>query len=558
MNKSIVEIDGLSKQFVKGGAYALEDISFRVEEGKILGLVGPDGSGKTTLLRLIAGLLKPTKGSIKVQGYDSVHEAEKIHDQIGYMPQKFGLYEDLTVIQNMKLYADLKGVEKSLMQDIFDHLLTFSGLKEFQHRLAGNLSGGMKQKLSLAVALMKKPKLLILDEPSVGVDPISRRELWAIVENLLKEKISVLWSTAYLDEAEKCNSIILLNLGHLLYQGSPDNLKDRVKDRVFYLDVPKKEKKCTQLKLLKDPHIVDVEIQGSGLRVVAKDRLWKGNGEAINIEPRFEDGFIDLLKGSQKINVLDLSFNKMDESAHMRVQALGLTKKFGSFIATDNISFNVGKGEIFGLLGPNGAGKTTTFKMMCGLLKPTSGSAFVNGFDLQKASSLARASIGYMAQKFSLYSNLSAQQNLEFFAGIYGLNRQQKKEMIQKMVELFELKPYLNEVADQLPLGFKQRLALSCAIMHEPHILFLDEPTSGVDPLTRREFWLHIHSLVEKGVSIVVTTHFMEEAEHCDRLGLVFKSKLIYLGTPDALKEKTKASSIEEAFIRSIENYEKN
>lgn len=575
MNEAIVAISHVSKRIVKESPLALDQITAQIPKGEMVGLAGPDGAGKTTLIRLIAGLLMPTEGDISVAGHDTIKNAEEIHRIVGYMPQKFGLYEDLSVAQNMNLYADLTGVFGEERQLAFEKLLEFTALKPFEKRLAGNLSGGMKQKLGLACALIRKPRLLLLDEPSVGVDPISRRELWKMVQELLREDISVVWSTAYLDEAERCDTVLLLNEGKLLFFGSPAQMTERVKGRIFKLvDIHENRRKVLMQALLQ-PDVMDGVIQGSDVRLVLKDTDFsrKDLMKTLNLDseiclesakPRFEDAFLDILGGGPGgISLLAEKTPKITEKKVAIVEAQGLTKKFGSFTAANHITFSVKSGEVFGLLGPNGAGKSTTFKMMCGLLTPTSGKAFVNGLDLQVASSEARSHIGYMAQKFSLYGNLSVRQNLNFFSGIYNLTGKKRKEAIDQMIDIFNLKSYLNESADALPLGFKQRLALSCAVMHQPAILFLDEPTAGVDPITRREFWNHINGLVEKGVTIMVTTHFMDEAEFCDRIGLIYQSNMIELGTPDALKAEAKTSdnaspTLEDAFIFLIERYEKN
>ncbi len=571
MTKALVSIQHLSKTFNGQAAPALDSIEAQFFPGTMIGLAGPDGAGKTTLIRLIAGLLLPSEGSIEVAGYDTVRQAEHIHRLIGYMPQKFGLYEDLTVEQNLVLYADLKGVIGKEREEVFEKLLTFTALKPFKSRLAGALSGGMKQKLGLACALLRKPALLLLDEPSVGVDPISRRELWKMVQDLLEEGITVLWSTAYLDEAEKCDSVLLLNDGKLLYQGSPHVLAQRVEGRTFKLTGIDGNRRQILVKALNQPCVVDGIIQGSDIRLVMKEAAFDLNlpilqagpeAKLISTPPRFEDAFVDILGGGPGgDSALAEETPQITDGEKNIIVANDLVKKFGSFTAADHITFSIQSGEIFGLLGPNGAGKSTTFKMMCGLLKPTAGSAFVNGLSLQDAPSKARSHIGYMAQKFSLYGNLSVLQNLDFFSGIYNLKGHQKRKMVDQMIDIFALKPYLNESADGLPLGFKQRLALSCAVMHHPEVLFLDEPTSGVDPITRREFWNHINGLVEKGVTVMVTTHFMDEAEYCDRIGLVYRSRLIKVGTPDALKEEAKTvqnphPTLEDAFIQLIQQYE--
>jgi ABC-2 type transport system ATP-binding protein len=572
MSAPIVEIQHLSKVFDHVQSAALTDITATIPRGQIVGLAGPDGAGKTTLIRLIAGLLLPTRGEIKVAGYDTVREASAIHYLTGYMPQKFGLYEDLTVLQNLNLYADLRGVVGEERQATFKRLLSFTALEPFIHRLAGALSGGMKQKLGLACALIQKPALLLLDEPSVGVDPISRRELWRMVQDLLQEGISVVWSTAYLDEAERCDSVLLLNEGRLLYNGPPAELTQRMRGRAFKISNIQGSRRLVLTQALQQPNIIDGVIQGKDVRVVTKEKTDQPlhipaleDGHHIIIHPaapRFEDAFIDILGGGpggwSELAEKTPSVKAVKEAV---IEAKGLVKQFGSFTAADNITFRIRSGEIFGLLGPNGAGKSTTFKMMCGLLKPTSGEAYVEGYNLQEAPSQARSHIGYMAQKFSLYGNLSVLQNLEFFSGIYNLKGANRREMIEEMIHIFGLKPHLNESADNLPLGFKQRLALSCSLMHHPEVLFLDEPTSGVDPITRREFWNHINGLVERGVTVMVTTHFMDEAEYCDRIGLIYRSKLITIGTPDELKEKVRSAknpspTLEDAFIALIQQYD--
>lgn len=547
------------KTFPKATAAALKGINVECKEGQFIGLIGPDGAGKTTLLRLLAGLLKPTSGKIEILGFDPIKQELSLHQNIGYMPQRFGLYEDLSVIQNLKLYAALQGTEGKNREEQFKTLLHFTGLAPFVSRLAKDLSGGMKQKLGLACVLLKKPKLLLLDEPSVGVDPISRRELWKMVSGLVKENITVLWSTSYLDEAEKCDSVILLSEGNLLYSGPPKEYTKKISDQVFLIYPPKEKKRSLLASLSSSPGVIDSVIQSDALRLVLKEKAaLPPLDPQIKVVPttaRFEDAFVQTLnKGpiqeSKLANQLELSSG----GDGIVIEAKNVTKQFDHFTAVDNISFSVKKGEIFGLLGPNGAGKSTTFKMLCGLLKATKGSAIVLGHSLDKAPSKARAQIGYMAQKFSLYGDLSCEQNLHFFSGIYPVPILKRQEIIQEMVQTFDLKPFLSKPAKELPLGFKQRLALACCLMHRPKILFLDEPTSGVDPITRREFWGHINNLVSKGMTVMITTHFMDEAEYCDRIGLINNGKLIMLGSPDELKTKVASKenpspTLEDAFI---------
>jgi ABC-2 type transport system ATP-binding protein len=570
MPSPLITLSGVGKSF--GGQPALNDISAGVGAGVVTGLVGPDGAGKTTLIRLITGLLAPDAGRIEVLGLDTRENAQGIQNQIGYMPQRFGLYEDLTVQENLDLYANLRGLPDAERRETFAKLLDFTALKPFTGRYAGKLSGGMKQKLGLACALIRTPRVLLLDEPSVGVDPISRRELWRMVQELKGEGIAIIWSTAYLDEAERCDRVLLLSSGKLLFDGPPAELTARVEGRVFAASGLGSSRRKLLTEVLDAPGVIDGLIQGDALRLVTRAKP-EGGAEALRealgdhfrsaaiaaTEPRFEDAFIDALGGAPGGRSA-LAENVAPKAGEGTViEARGLTKTFGDFTAARDISFSIPRGEIFGLLGPNGAGKSTTFKMLCGLLKPTSGEGRVAGFDLRRAAADARGRLGYMAQKFSLYGDLSVAQNLDFFASVYGLGGARKKEKTGAMIETFDLGRYLNANAKDLPLGFKQRLALACAVMHEPDALFLDEPTSGVDPITRREFWTHINGLVAKGVAILVTTHFMDEAEYCDRIALIYRGATIALGSPDDLKAKARSRetpdpSLEDAFIHLVES----
>ncbi|MCY2990165.1 MAG: ATP-binding cassette domain-containing protein [Planctomycetota bacterium] len=567
----LAELHGITKRFRGASEPALMDVTARVLAGQVTGLVGPDGAGKTTLLRIMAGLLVPDQGELSVCGCNPVSEANVIHSQIGYMPQRFGLYEDLSVIENLCLHADLRGVVGEERQRIFERLLAFTDLARFQSRLAGRLSGGMKQKLGLACTLLAKPRLLLLDEPGVGVDPISRRELWRMVHELVNENMGVVWSTAYLDEAERCDDVLLVNSGKLLYAGTPRGLTDRVRGRTFQIQHISHRLRQVLSHMLCQDGVLDGVIQGRNIRLTLRnearipnrDELQAGtNATAVPVEPRFEDAFVDILGGAPGgDSTLAKEMSVIPDDGAATVEADHLTRRFGDFTAAQDITFSIGRGRIFGLLGPNGAGKSTTFKMLCGLLKPTSGSARVAGLDLQHSPSKARARIGYMAQKFSLYGALSVHQNLEFFSGVYGLRGRQQRDSLERMINTFGLRSHVNATTEGIPLGFKQRLALACAVMHSPAVLFLDEPTSGVDPITRREFWTHINGMVEKGVTIVVTTHFMDEAEYCDEIGLVYRGRMIASGAPDDLKTSVQSETLpdptlEDAFIALIERFD--
>ena len=565
------ELTGITHRFAGAATPALDEVSATVRAGCINGLVGPDGAGKTTLIRIMAGLLRPSAGSLRVGGFDPVSAADELRTVLGYMPQKFGLYEDLSVQENLELYADLRGVVGAAREASFARLLAFTDLAAFTSRPAGKLSGGMKQKLGLACVLLGSPRILLLDEPSVGVDPISRRELWRMVTALVSDGLSVVWSTSYLDEAERCSHILLMNAGRVAYAGPPAALAERVAGRSFQLAGIAGNRRAVLTRALRAPEVIDGVIQGSRVRLVVRhpgqlpalEPLEAGPGAHLDpVAPRLEDAFVDILGGgpggdSQLAAVMP-AVTVDPGIAGAVIAADGLTKMFGDFAATDRISFEVPQGEIFGLLGPNGAGKSTTFKMLCGLLVPTRGHASVLGIDLRRQAARARQRLGYMAQKFSLYGNLTVGQNLNFFAGVYGLAGARRQAKIREMLETFALGPYLESTPDALSLGFRQRLALACALMHDPAVLFLDEPTSGVDPVTRREFWGHINGVVQKGVTVMVTTHFMDEAEYCDRVGLVYRGQLIAVGPPDDLKRAAASTanpdpSMEEAFIALIE-----
>jgi ABC-2 type transport system ATP-binding protein len=568
----VVSVKDLTKSFDAGGrrVTALDAVSLDVDGGAVTGLIGPDGAGKTSLMRLAVGLLLPDAGSVRVLGLDAVREPQRIQSAVGYMPQRFGLYEDLSVQENLDLYADLRGVAPAARPGRYGDLLEMTGLAPFTRRLAGRLSGGMKQKLGLACTLVQPPRLLLLDEPTVGVDPVSRRELWAIVYRLVREQdMSVLLSTAYLDEAERCAQVILLHQGRVIGQGAPENFSRPLQGRVFRVPVPEAGRRRAQARIAALPEVVDATLQGDGIRVVcrtteppdltAADLHGKGSesGGPQPLPPRFEDGFVARLRGDSPSPVIDPPARHGTNGTDP-IQVEDLTRRFGDFLAVKGLSFRVGAGEVFGLLGANGAGKTTTFRMLCGLLLPSEGRLRVAGVDLRSAPAAARARIGYMSQKFSLYANLSVRQNLDFFAGVYGLTGRRRRLRMDWALQQLDLEVYAGAESGGLSLGYKQRLALACALMHEPDILFLDEPTSGVDPLARREFWARIGALAEAGVTVLVTTHFMEEAEYCDRLAIMAAGEILALGTPREIKDHSSrggvpAESLEDAFLALVE-----
>jgi len=605
MSSPVIELRDVHKRFAVGerAITALDGLSAEIKAARITGLVGPDGAGKTTLMRLLTGLLRPDLGSIRVLDLDATAHAQEIQASVGYMPQHFGLYEDLSVSENLELYADLQGLPGTERKGRFDRLMMFTGLGPFCKRLAGRLSGGMKQKLGLACALVRPPKLLLLDEPSVGVDPLSRRELWDIVHSLVGEGISILWATAYLDEAERCHDVLLLNEGQLLAAGSPQTFSERVKGRTFAVRAESADRRAVLKEVRGLPQVIDAIIKGRDVRVLVSTPahadylsrcfhdLHMGTLHVEEVEPVFEDAFIDLLKeqgpatetlgaaganagqprngGNQSeepsgdfVSASAPKLNKRANDGEAVIQVAGLVRKFGDFTAVDGIDFDVERGEIFGLLGPNGAGKSTTFKMLCGLLPLTDGKALVLGIDLRQAAAIARGHIGYMAQKFSLYGNMSVLQNLQFFASAYGLAGRMRRRKIEMELADFGLVPYADAISETLPLGYKQRLALACAIMHTPGVLFLDEPTSGVDPIVRREFWTRINSMAAAGVTVMVTTHFMEEAEYCDRIGIIYQGRLVAVGTPEDLKNEHRSKdlpnpTLEDAFVDLIKRHDR-
>jgi pyoluteorin transport system ATP-binding protein len=605
-NIPALRADGIRKSFRRDSGEiitALDGVSLTVTHGELSALVGPDGAGKTTLIRLAAGLMPADSGELNVLGVDVKADPQQVQERIGYMPQRFGLYEDLTVQENLDLYADLHGVSVAERRERYPRLMEMTGLERFTGRLAGKLSGGMKQKLGLACTLVRSPELLLLDEPTVGVDPLSRRELWEIILKLVNERgLTVLVSTSYLDEAERCAHAIVLHDGNVLARGRPKDISDLAEGRTLIVEPPVgKRARTLQARLLDEAYIVDAVPEGGKVRIVTKEegKAIKDKSASASLlagatiiaaPPRFEDGFMMLLrktvgekerqggaekerqgdegkdiKGDRETNSsaslspsLHVSLSPSpDHDREAVVVVRDLVRKFGDFTAVDHVGFEVRRGEIFGLLGPNGAGKTTTFRMLCGLLPATSGVLRVAGVDLRRARASARQRIGYVAQKFSLYGQLTVQENLEFFGSAYNLRGARREQRIAWAMEEFGLAPLADLPSGHLPGGYQRRLAMAAALVHEPEILFLDEPTSGADPLARREFWRRIVALAERGVTVIVTTHFMEEAEYCDHVAIMDSGHVLAQGTPAEIRLHARIESgeptMEDAFISIIE-----
>lgn len=550
---------------------ALDDISFTVQPGGLAAVIGPDGAGKTTMMRLLTGLMKADRGTVTVLGIDAAKDPQSIQSRISYMPQQFGLYEDLTVRENLDLYADMHGVPADSRRTQYLRLMSMTGLEPFQKRLAGQLSGGMKQKLGLACALVRSPDLLLLDEPTVGVDPLSRRELWEIIHQLIKDRLTVLLSSSDPDEAENCGSVLVLSEGKKLIDAPPAEVCRLALHRVFLMPPPGGTKaRDLQARLLALPGVIDAVPERGQVRLIAEEGSAASEIErragvaAAPAPPRFEDGFMVLLHQAVRGKAAAKQAPALQEPpiggapGDTVVEVRDLVRRFGKFVAVDRVSFAVQRGEIFGLLGPNGAGKTTTFRMLCGLLPVSAGSLQVAGVDVLQSRASARQHVGYVAQKFSLYGQLTVDENLDFFARAYGLAGDKRRERIDWALSQFELAPFVRLPSAQLPGGFKQRLAMAAALLHRPQILFLDEPTSGADPFARREFWQRIIALARNGVTVIVTTHFMAEAEYCDRALILDDGKVLAQGTPGELRALApvhagQVATMEDAFIAIVE-----
>lgn len=543
--ETAIHARGLTRRF--DGLTAVDALDLSVVSGEIFGLVGPDGAGKTTTLRMLAGIMPPTAGEVHVAGYDLITDPGGGRDRLAYMSQRFGLYPDLTVRENIQYYADLYGVSRKDRAERMEELLEFSRMRPFTGRRAGDLSGGMKQKLQLICALIHTPQVLLLDEPTNGVDPVSRREFWRILYRLLQQDVSILVTTAYLDEAERCNRVGLISEGRLLAAGSPGEIRGLMRGRI--LSISSDEARAVSRLVARYLPGVGTTVFGDTVHVVCDDveairRTVKHllddhglpAGDMREAVPSLEDVFVSVL--GREAPRIDADEDPTDIPAPdgIAVEVRDLTRRFGRFVAVDRVSFQVPRGEIFGFLGPNGAGKSTTIRMLCGLLRPTGGGGTVAGYDIGSDSEQIKQHIGYMSQRFSLYEDLTVEENIDFYGGIYGLEGKRMEERRDWAVAMAGLDQRRRSLTAVLSGGWRQRLALACAILHEPPIIFLDEPTSGVDPLSRRRFWDLIYHMADRGVTVFVTTHYMEEAEYCDRVALIYHGRMIALGAPRELK----------------------
>jgi ABC-2 type transport system ATP-binding protein len=540
-----------------GGLKAVDGLSLNVDRGEIYGLVGPDGAGKTTALRMLAGLLDPSGGRIRVAGCELPAESDTVKTHLAYMSQRFGLYPDLTVDENIYFYADLYGMTRRARDARLDDLLDFSNMRPFRKRLAGNLSGGMKQKLQLICALIHTPAVLLLDEPTNGVDPVSRRDFWRILYRMLKSGVAILVSTAYLDEAERCNRIGLMDHGRLLAEGKPEEVRKSLSMNILTLRCDQSRQAAGILRR-ELPYAASVDLFGDSIHIVCPDPqpTMEETGrllEAAKITimdlrpstPNLEDVFVNTVKAADNPATGSITATQPSTTgapagvtSNIAVQIEALTRRFGDFVAVDRLDLTVSAGEIFGFLGPNGAGKSTTIRMLCGLLSPSAGGGRVAGFDIATQAEAIKQEIGYMSQKFSLYDDLTVAENIEFYGGIYGLAGRRMAERKGWAIRMAGLEGRENQPTRLLAGGWKQRLSLACAILHRPPIVFLDEPTSGVDPLSRRRFWDLIYDMAGRGRTVFVTTHYMEEAEYCDRVALIYHGRMIALGSPRQLKEQ--------------------
>jgi len=558
----IIDAQNLGRRY--GRQWVLSGVDIRVQHGEIFGLLGPDGAGKTTLMQLLAAILDPSSGRCQVLGFDTVRQASSITARIGYMSQGFTLYDRLSVDENLAFAARIRGVKGEAWHSRRQRLLAMAGLAPFGQRRAGQLSGGMRKKLSLCTNLIHEPPLLLLDELSLGVDPVSRRELWGILREFQKSGATIVITTPYLDEATYCDRLGLLNHGRLLAVDTPQGLLETGRDTVFEVDTDRAWE--LQAWLMGRPEVVSVQWLASRLRLQLRPggqaaelrkaiAQWGGLRAAL---PSLEDVFIRLT-GSETPGTgwrPPAPATTPGKGAAAAVEVRELTIRFGDFTAVDRVSLQVQSGEMFGFLGPNGAGKTTLIRALCGLLRPSGGELRVAGIDVTGEAARLRRHIGYMSQRFSLYPDLSVAENLAFFAGVYGLRGQARQEAIAWATAMTGLEGLEAQRAGEISGALRQRLALACSLLHRPSVLFLDEPTSGVDPLSRQRFWQLIQTLAGEGVTVFVTTHYLEEARYCHRLGLMHQGRLVAVGDMEGLRaglSGRRTDTLEAIFMAYIE-----
>jgi ABC-2 type transport system ATP-binding protein len=552
-----------------GNTNAISAVNLSIGDGEIVGLLGPDGAGKTTLLQLFASILDPTEGRCTVLGFDTVRQADAITAQIGYMPQGFTLYGRLTVEENLSFAARVRNVSTADFASRRDRLLNMAGLAPFLHRREEHLSGGMRKKLALCTNLIHEPPLLLLDEPGLGVDPLSRRELWRMLEQFRELGRTIVFSTSYTDEAERCDRVAFLDRGRIIALGTPDELRARSKDTVYRVVTSDLVKADALLHRRKD--VRGIQWQAGNVRFMidrpgtlppALQTSLEQLGHVEPVAPTIEDAYValrgaDVARDVEPAPTIRLGVGTPDRPAsEYAIETRALTRRFGTFVAVDAVTLTVSPGEIFGLLGANGAGKTTLIRMLCGLLAPSAGSARVAGFDASATPRLLRQHIGYMSQRFSLYPDLTVDENLAFFASSYGTTKRLAEEVIRSARETVGLDHIRSELVSRLSGALRQRLALACSILHQPAVLFLDEPTSGVDPLSRFRFWRLVNALAASGSAVLITTHYLEEAVYCQRLGLMNQGRLIAVGDLASLRSGiafAPNATVEDVFIAYIE-----